>query len=198
MRILTNLLLAGGAALALAGATGIAHAGRAWDHAQDHVLTLEGPGGGTWTIRYHGDVAPQARFTPGAGGTIAFSPFSGSFFAASPFAAMDRLDAQIDRQMAELMKQGALADGAAGLQQAGASRLPAGGESFQMTSSFGGGHACFQSVEITSQGLGKAPRVIRKSSGDCGAKGAPSAPTTAYVPASSASRTMPVSWTTPG
>ncbi|MGH6985905.1 MAG: hypothetical protein ACRED9_03585 [Caulobacteraceae bacterium] len=198
MRILTSLLLAGGAALALAGAAGIAHAGRTWDHAQDHVLTLEGPGGGTWTVKYHGDVAPQVRFTPGAGGMIAFGSSPGSFFATSPFAAMDRLDSQIDRRMAELMRQGAPAAGAAGLQQTGASDLPAGSESFQMASSFGGGHACFRSVEITSQGPGKAPRVIRKSSGDCGAKGGQSAPTTAYVPASSASWTAPVSWTSPG
>ena len=38
---------------------------------------------------------------------------------------------------------------------------------YSVVSTFSGGHACTRTVEVTSQGSGKAPSVIRKTSGDC-------------------------------
>jgi hypothetical protein len=59
--------------------------------------------------------------------------------------------------------------GPSGLQQVVIGQAPAGSQSFSTISTFSGGHACTKSVQVLSQGAGKPPQVITKTSGDCGA-----------------------------
>ena len=46
--------------------------------------------------------------------------------------------------------------------------LPPGSENYSFISTMSGSGVCSQSVEITSQGNGAAPKIVRHSSGDCG------------------------------
>jgi hypothetical protein len=47
--------------------------------------------------------------------------------------------------------------------------LPAGAREYQFVSTVSGHGVCSRSVAIASQGNGAAPRVVRHTSGDCGA-----------------------------
>ena len=54
--------------------------------------------------------------------------------------------------------------------------MPAGTSSYTMVTTSNGSKSCTRSVEVTSQGAGKPPKVVSNSSGDCPAqKGAPAA-----------------------
>jgi len=54
--------------------------------------------------------------------------------------------------------------------------MPAGTFHYTMVSTSSGGKGCTQSVQISSMGEGKQPRVINTSSGDCGAAPSGAAP----------------------
>jgi hypothetical protein len=172
MRNLPSVLL-GVAAIALIGA--VAYAA---DPPQTHVLTLQLPGGGVEQIRYTGDVAPKIVFQRGPPAPAAWASQLGG----DPFAALDRIQAEMDREIAGMLQHRLVAPAMRAmstgpLQQTTMGNAPAGATSYSMVSTFSGGHQCTQSVEVTSQGPGKAPKVVRQSSGDCGAaQAAPSAP----------------------
>jgi hypothetical protein len=180
MRTLRTVIL-GVATIGLIGAVTYAA-----DAPKTHVLTIRLPNGGIEQIRYSGDVAPNVTFrqvSPVA--TAGASPFG----AESPFAMLDRIQAEIDRQMAGMMQHRMVMPtmpqiGGGQLQQVTVGNLPAGVQSYSMVSTVSGGHKCTESVEVTSQGPGQPPRVVRQSSGDCGAaaKAAPAAPAAAIPP----------------
>ncbi len=179
MRILRNILLLG-AAIGVVGA--VAYAA---DAPKVHVLTIQLPGGGIEQIRYTGDVAPKVVFRQAPDALAAWD----SQFGPDPFAMLQRVQAEMDREMAVMMQNrvalpampGILGPG--GLQQVTAGALPPGGQSLSVVSTFAGGHHCTQSVEVTSQGPGQPPKVVRQSSGDCaGAPSAPAVPAVAIPP----------------
>jgi hypothetical protein len=182
MRNLRTALL-GIAAIGLIGA--VAYAA---DAPKTHVLTIPLPNGGVEQIRYTGDVAPTVVFRQGSPAAAAWaSPFGPG----SPFAVLDRIQAEMDRQMAAMMQHPLvmppMPQVAGGrLQQVTAGAIPPGAQSYSVVSTVSGGHACMQSVEVTSQGPGQAPKVVRRSSGDCGAAqtapAAPAAPAVAIPP----------------
>lgn len=183
MRIIPTTLLAGVAAVALAGT------------AFAHTLTVQLPGGATEYIHYSGDVAPQISFgtTP-----IAASPSRDfgvrdfgvrDFGPGSPFAFMQQISAEMDREAAAMMSQmnqlqsvalHQMANGGQPLAVA-MTNLPPGAQSYSFVSTLSGNGVCTQSMEITSQGPGQKPQVVTHSSGNCGAIGA-AAPTTIAVP----------------
>ncbi len=182
MRNLSTVLL-GVATIGLIGA--VAYAA---DAPQTHVLTIPLPGGGVEQIRYTGDKAPRVIVQEGSPAAAAWAA---QFGANSPFAMLDRMQAEMDREMAAMLRRSFAMPSmptmsADPLQQATIGNAPAGAQSYSVVSTFSGGHACTQSLEVTSQGPGQPPKVVRQSSGDCGAAQAapaqPSAPAAAIPP----------------
>jgi hypothetical protein len=169
MRNVRTAILAGVAAIAVAGLSGVAAA----RDLNTHVMTVEVPGGGVAEIRYTGDVPPQVVFSPAPTTWSASTPFGAFFGSASPFAELERLSAAMDREAASLMRQAeqlAHAPTVRGNQpiEATFGNLPPGTTSYTMVSTWSGNGVCSQSVEITSPANGGQPRVVSHSSGNCG------------------------------
>jgi hypothetical protein len=169
MRLTPTLLIAGVAAAVVAGVATAAAL-------NTHSLTVRLPGGGIERIVYTGNVAPRVEVAPTAAVPIVWAGAPG--FDDTAFAAMDRISAQMDREMAAMLGQagplesGAMA-GAGPLTFASTGGLPAGGQSFSFVSTVSGQGVCSRSVEITSAGDGRQPRVVSRSSGNCGTSAAP-------------------------
>lgn len=180
MRTTHKALLVGAALLLGAGA------GAAASH-NSHVLTVALPDGGVAHIRYSGDVPPTltiapAEQVPGAdwdadvqAPALTDAPTAFAFDAA-PFAAMDRMMAAMDRQIATALHQAALTErsprtGAAPETAPGFvafGPLPAGaGVHSQFVSTTIGPDGCTRSVRWTSDGTDAQPTVIRTHSGPC-------------------------------
>lgn len=169
MRLTRTFLIAGVVAPVVAGVATAAVL-------NTHTLTVRLPGGGIERIVYTGDVAPRVEVAPTAALPIVWA--GEPDFDDTAFAAMDRISAQMDREMAAMARQadaleaGAVA-GAGPLAFASTGGLPAGGQSFSFVSTMSGAGVCSRSVEITSTGDGRQPRVVSHSSGSCGASAAP-------------------------
>lgn len=149
-----KILVAGAAALALAGATGLARA----QSADTHVMTVRLPDGQIGQIRYTGNVPPQIVMAPAP---VAF---------ASPFAMLERMSAIMDHEMAAMF-QGMPGDPAP--VPATQAVPPAGMQSYRMISTLSGSGVCTQTTRITFTGNGQ-PNVEQHSQGNCGSPaGAP-------------------------
>ena len=98
MRLIHASLLAGAAVLGLS-----AFALTAGANPATHEMTIQLPGGGSETIRYTGDVAPKVSFVE-APFAIAWPAPVGFGFAPS-FVALDRIAADMDRQMDAFWRQ---------------------------------------------------------------------------------------------
>jgi hypothetical protein len=145
----------------LSGAFSVAAAGH-----DTHVMTVRLPGGAVERIRYSGDVPPQVVFTDDAmpfdvGWPVAF------FGPDSPFAEMNRISAEIDRQMTATMRNADAFASNPGLSEIEAGKLPPGTESYSVVSSVSGNGVCARSVQITSRGEGQKPQVLSRTYGDC-------------------------------
>lgn len=170
------LLLAGAAALAFVGLSGLAQA----NTPRTHVLTVQLPNGVTEQIRYTGDVPPQVVLMPEAMSSAEVAPRTTDFDAASPFAMLQRISAEMDREAAamfqatdSLMSQpdpGSITEAALG-------RLPAGTEGYSLISTFSGAGVCTRSVQISYSGGGQKPRIVSSTAGDCGGSHHSAAPT---------------------
>jgi hypothetical protein len=169
MRNVRTAILAGVAAITIAGLSGVAAA----RDLNTHVLTVEVPGGGVAEIRYTGDVPPQVVFSPAPATLSASTPLGAFFGSASPFAELARISAAMDRETASLIRQAeqlarAPAFGGTPPIEAGLRSLPPGTTSYTMVSTWSGNGVCSQSVEITSPVNGGKPRVVSHSAGNCG------------------------------
>lgn len=155
-----------GIATALVGLSGPASA----QGSNTHVMTVRLPGGGTAQISYTGNAAPRVSVSDAPAPLAAFIPMRSFFGPGSPFAALERISAEMDREAAAMLRQADLlaAEARSGqLGEAALHGLPRGGESYSFVSTLSGSGVCSQSVEITSQGNGAPPRVVRHSSGNC-------------------------------
>ena len=89
-----------------------------------------------------------------------------------PFAALDRISAEMDREAQALLNEtarlqrSALFPGARGLTDSG--RLAPGARSVSVVSTLSGGHMCSRSVEVFPSPDGGRPRIVTRTSGDCG------------------------------
>jgi hypothetical protein len=169
MRNVRTVLLAGAAAVALAGLSGVAVA-RDLD---THLMTLQLPGGGVAEIRYTGDVPPQVVLSPAATELGSLMPISSFFGPGSPFAMLDRISAAMDLEATSLMRQTQMLANAPAFAvnqpiEAALGNLPPRTQSYTMVSTWSGNGVCTQSVEITSPANGGQPRVVSHSSGNCG------------------------------
>jgi hypothetical protein len=152
-------------ALVLAGLGAVALTGAADAASQDmHTMTVPLPDGSSLKIDYVGSVAPKVNMTPGP-----LSPIS------APFGLFDRSAFDMQRQIAAMMRQidqmtrqpiGATP----GLNVASYDNAPAGSTSVTIVSTSNGSKTCTRRTEVTSEGRGKAPKVVSSLSGDCGAE----------------------------
>ena len=154
MRSFKPLLVAGLSAAALAGVAGVAVA----RNAHLHTMTVQLPDGGTAEIRYAGDEPPKVMISAAPVALAAWAP-AGFADWPDPFADLDRIAAQIQRQMDVVLRQAGNVDGSAAPRTDG----------YTFVGSGGGAGFCGRSVEITSQGDGKPPQVTSRTWGDCGA-----------------------------
>jgi len=160
----------------LAGLTTAALSGAAVAASRDtHLLTVPLPDGSIAKIEYQGKVAPKVKIEPGDPFAAAFG---GSFGA--QFAALDRMAAEMQRNADEMRQHMDVLARQPTATLANYGSMPAGSRSYSMVMTSNGGRSCTRTVEITSQGPGKPPKVLSNSSGDCAAQqGAPAAaPTT--------------------
>jgi hypothetical protein len=162
-----------------AGAAVVAVAGTAALAGTLHHLTVNLPGGGTETIEYSGDVAPKVTFL-----TPEMVRAREEQRVWSPFAQMDRVSAlmdamaaDMDRQMqvsmlrARQMQQQMLTPG---MTNADLQALPAGTQSYSVTTISTANGVCTRSVRVTGAGQGMKPQMVSQSSG-CGDDAVPSA-----------------------
>src|SRR5205085_7208629 len=96
----------------------------------------------------------------------------------SPFSLFDRsafdLQRRIDAMMRQIdaMTRAAPIAGAPGLNVAAYGNAPAGTQSVTVVSTSNGNATCTRTTEVTSQALGKPPKVTSSVSGNCAAAGA--------------------------
>jgi hypothetical protein len=169
MRIISKLLMAGTAAIAVAGAA------LAADKAvrNDHVMTVRMPDGTVRNIPYPDDVAPRIVFVPvgAAVSTPTARPVAAPMI--SPFAMFDRIAAQMDAQAGAMLQQAAAISAApssaAHMVAADGRQVPGGvvSYSFFSSTSSDGKASCSRSVQITSFDPKQPPKVASQSSGDC-------------------------------
>jgi len=169
MQSFRTALLGGIAALAFAGLAGTAAA----QSPKTHVMKVQLPGGGVAEIRYTGNVAPQVVVSNEPASLAAFDPMPSLFGPDSPFAMMERISAEMDRQAAAMLAgaENLTAQARSGSPQVletALGNLPPGSAGYSYISTMSSNGVCTQSVEITSQGNGAAPKVVSHSSGNCG------------------------------
>lgn len=157
-----------GAALLAAAELAGASAG---ELVKTHVLTVRLADGSLEQIRYAGDRPPRISF--GDQPAPLLSQGFESFGADSPFALFDRMTAEMDREAAALWNETArLSDST--LLPPGAPtavdfpNLRPGARSFSVVSTLSGGHMCTRSIEYSASSDGGRPRIVTRTSGDCG------------------------------
>lgn len=165
----------------LAGVVGLVAVGTAMAASHDkHLLNIAMPDGSIAKIEYQGDVAPRVMVTPAE--TVAvpialFEPFAVSAFDTEPFAALDRMAAQMDREMNAVIRQAAALQQAqplspdGKLDMAAFGKMPAGTIHYSFVSTSSGNGTCNRTVQMTYYGQGQQPKILQTSSGDC--KGMP-------------------------
>lgn len=110
---------------------------------QTHLLTLRLPNGQVEQVQYTGDVPPTVILGPAA--------VPASFYAGDPFAVLERISADMDRQVDALFRR------LDATTAANTGVIPA----------MAGPGVCMRSVQVTFAGNGQPPRVVSQSSGDC-------------------------------
>jgi hypothetical protein len=166
-KVRTAAALIGAVVLAAAG---LASAG-AGELAKTHILTVSLPDGSIEQVRYAGDRPPQISF--GQAPDPFFSPGFDTVGLNSPFVALDRMSAEMDREAEALLNQTArwqasafgFPDTFAAVDSGG---LAPGARSFSVVSTLSGGHVCTRSVEAYASPDGGQPRIVTRTSGDCG------------------------------
>jgi hypothetical protein len=173
-----------------------------------HVMKIAMPDGSIARIEYQGDVAPKVTVTPQPSTVtemslpvaffdpFALTPMASDQISWSPFAELDRMAAQMDREMSAVIHQAsamqahmAAPDGK--LDMAAFGKMPAGAVHYSFVSTSTGNGSCSRSVQVTSHGGDAQPKVVQTSSGDC--KGEPGlAPATAPVAGQEPAKLRPV------
>jgi hypothetical protein len=182
-----------------AGIVALAAAGAAVAASKDtHVMKLDLPDGSVAQIEYNGDVAPKVTVAP-APKTVAarlLDPLT-----AAPFGLFDQMTADMDLQANMMLQRvGSLPlkpevqDGK--IDVAALQALPAGSMSYSFVSTGSGTGTCSRSVQVTSFGPGRQPKVVSNTSGACGA--IPAAASTALSAQKTPAETAPAKPTASG
>ena len=166
MRLIHASLLAGAAVLGLS-ALALTAAGAS---PATHQMTVQLPGGGTETIRYTGDVAPKVSFVQEPFAIAWPAPVAFGF--APSFVALDRIAADMDRQMDAFRHQAhtmANLPANGDLSQAAVQNLGPGTSAYTMVSESFGNNVCTRMTQITRPSNGGKPQVVSRTSGNCDA-----------------------------
>jgi hypothetical protein len=129
------------------------------------------PDGSIAHVEYVGSVAPKVTVSP--------APLASPW---APFGMFGRSAFDIERQIDAMMRQLDAAArtpvaGVPGLNVASYGNAPAGSSSVTIVTTSNGTKSCTRRTDVTSQGPGKAPKVVSTLSGDCGAPASsPAAP----------------------
>ena len=171
MRFARTTILAGGAALLVAGTA-------AYAAEKIHTMNVSLPDGSVAQIEYTGDVAPKVSVVPAGAVPVAY---------ADPFAQLDRMAAYMVAQHHAMMQQVQAMQQAAAKSGAGApgqltvvGNQPA-GTHYTYVSSTTDENGCTQTVEYSSDGGSAQPKVTRTSAGSCD-KATSDAPVPASAP----------------
>jgi hypothetical protein len=163
MRKASALILAGLGAFALTGAAAAASK-------DTHVMNVSLPDGSIAKIEYVGNVAPKVSVTPAPMASI-FAPFG--MFDRSAYDIQRQIDAMM-RQVDQVARQPVA--GVPGLNVAAYGNAPAGANSVTIVTTSNGTQTCTRRTDVTSEGPGKAPKVVSSVSGQCGAAPASKVP----------------------
>jgi hypothetical protein len=166
MRLMTSSLLVGAAVLGLS-AIALPASGK---EPATHQMTIQLPDGGTETIRYTGEVAPKVTFVQAPLAAAWAAPVAFGFFPS--FAALDRIAADMDRQMDAFWRQAQTMTSWSGndnLSQAALQNLAPGSSAYSVVSQSFGDKVCTRMTQITSSPNGGKPKVVSRISGNCDA-----------------------------
>jgi len=158
-------------AIVLAGLGAVTLTGAAVAASRDtHTLTVPLPDGSSVRVEYVGNFAPKVSVTPAPS-----DPFAAlGLFDRSAFDMERQIDAMM-RQVDQMTRQPAA--GAPGLNVASYGDAPAGSTSVTIVSTSNGTQTCTRRTDVTSEGPGKAPKVVSSMSGNCSeAHAAPKVP----------------------
>ena len=197
MRLVRTAIAAGIATIALAGAA-------LAERDEGRMMLVALPDSSVQHIRYQGDVAPQVVLMPVAAPA---GLFDAAFGPDSAFAEMERISAAMTARAEAMMRQAAALQAQApapqgkGIVMTNAQGQPVGVMHYSFVSTSTSANGCIQTVSYSSDQADAAgqPKMIRTSSGDCGATTAPIArpnvvtPTRAAPAAKPAPRITPVS-----
>lgn len=137
---------------------------------ENHTIILEIPNGDVARIQYTGNVPPTIIFEPKMGLTGDFMTMPRPFTPNLSFAMIQKVSANMDREMATLfqnMENAATALMSASLTPAAFGTLWPSGSGYTFASTVAGPGVCTESMQITYSGDG-APKVVSSRSGDCG------------------------------
>jgi hypothetical protein len=166
VRKLRTAFVAGAAVIAAAGFVSAAAAASNF-----HVLTVRLPDGSLEQIRYLGDQPPEVSV--GHAPLPLVSPAFGLIGPDPVFADLDRISADMDRSAAAMLDEARRMEAHAfaspdRLLSIDFGNAPPGARAYSMVSTQSGGHVCTRSVQYSWSADGKAPRVVNRTSGDCG------------------------------
>ena len=161
MRLTRNAVLAGIASFALAGSALAAETPRL------NSMEVRLPGGGIAHIHYVGETPPRVTFAEAPTPHRLLPAWSFGWNDA-PFARLQRIAAAMDRRMAEMMQMAvaARANGVPQLTLVSGGTPGAVGYSFVSRTTSNG--LCTRSVQVTRAAGDAEPKVVRRTSGDCG------------------------------
>ncbi|QAY75099.1 hypothetical protein [Sphingosinicella sp. BN140058] len=186
---MTKALFAAAGSLALAGAATAAGHAQTPEAGAAKVLRVVLPDGSIQHVRYRGAVPPTLVVVPVRRVAPPMALIADDMFA--PFSMFDQIAAAMDQQMDMMLRQAAATQSGAPASATGAPgvRLTSGGDapppglvSYSFSSTTQGGVTCSRSVQMISQGAGKAPLVTEKTEGDCDAAPAAAAPQAPAAP----------------
>lgn len=158
------------AKFALAGAAVAALAGSAVAATRNsHMMDVALPDGAVAHIQYYGDVAPKVTVAQRPYAAMPGFPGMWAPMAMPDFGNIDRAIAQMNRETQAMIRQSQQMShlGTPGMDVASYGNMPAGANSVSVVSYSNGGRTCTRTTEVTSQGVGKAPKVTSNVTGDC-------------------------------
>ncbi len=153
--------------IAIAALAGVAVA----EVENSHVLTIRLPDGTQEQIRYVGDHPPEVRLKPAE--RAAFFPLTDWFGPDSPFAELDRISTEMDREAATMLQQvrglpDPLFDDQGGVMRVDLDSLQPSVHGYRVVSTLSSGGVCTRMTQYRSDASAGQPKVLTRTSGNCG------------------------------
>jgi hypothetical protein len=170
MKTSNKFTVLGAAAVIAIGVTGVAAAGLA----NSHSMNLRLPDGAIAQIRYAGETPPEVRIQP-----VEFAvpaAYAEPFAEWPPFAQMQRMEAQMQRELVALETLPLLADSVAadpeGMPPLAGGAVPPGVEGYTVVMTSTPQGVCTRTIEFGGGTADRPPTVLTRASSGCGADSA--------------------------